>query len=118
MTSGRLGVCGRHGGQQARRLPRGERTSPAGCIDARQGHQPAGCCSADARQRPHYCRDPHPAWRFLVLSQDLGEAEPALPQLIPDLLALRVHTDGLEPSGFALLGFERWRDGFRVRAVS
>ena len=77
-TSGQLRVHGRDGGQQALPLPRGERPGPAAGIDARLAHQPGGCCRADARERPHYGHDPHPARRLLVLGQDLSDAEPAL----------------------------------------
>jgi hypothetical protein len=59
-TSSQLRVHGHHdvGGQQPRPLPRGERTNPAGRIDARLGHQPGGCCRANARKRSYYTRNP------------------------------------------------------------
>ena len=67
------------------------------------GHQPGGCCRADARERPHYGRDPHPARRLPVLGQDLSEAEPALLQLTPDRpSARRSALDGLETRSVSL----------------
>jgi hypothetical protein len=41
--------------------------------------------------------------RLPVLGQGLSEAEAALPQLIPDLLALAIHLDGLQTRGLSLI---------------
>ena len=113
MTSGH----DRHGGHEPLTLPRGEPADPVPAVDAGLGHEPGGCCRADARERPHYGHDPHSACRLVVAGQDLGEGHLAGAQLLADGFPLGFEPQALEPSGFAFGGRQRRRDGLRARAV-
>jgi hypothetical protein len=83
--------------------PHGERANPAGGIDARLGYQPGGRCRADARERPHYGHDPHPARRLLVLGQGLSEGQLACLQPSPEPLPLGSQPQALEARSLALI---------------